>query len=152
MLPLFIDGTSSDAGNILARSGMLESIGYDVGMIYVNTNLETAQKRAKERAEKIGRYVPDNFIKNVYEISEDNKEFFKSKFSFFKEINNNDGELTDDIILDAFKKIQNFYSSPLKNPTGKRTVEKMKINNFNYLVPDILETYQLKNKIINLYK
>ena len=64
MLPLFIDGTSNNTSNILQRAGILESLGYDVAMIFVNTDIETAKKRAKDRAQKINREVDEEFIEN----------------------------------------------------------------------------------------
>ena len=33
MLPLFVDGTSNDVSNVLGRAGILESLGYDVGLL-----------------------------------------------------------------------------------------------------------------------
>lgn len=152
MLPLFIDGTSSDASNILARAGLLESLGYDVGMIFVNTDLETAQKRAVERANKIGRHVPEDFIKSVYEKSQDNKEYFKSKFSFFKEINNSDGELTDSVLMDAYKKVQSFYEADIVNPIGKRNIESIKSSSEKYLIPSIITKEALSNKVEAWYR
>ena len=83
MLPLFIDGTSNDASNVLSRAGILESLGYDVGMIFIDTDIEVAKQRA------IGRTVDPSFIDKVYIFLEDNKKYFKSKFDFFKIYENN---------------------------------------------------------------
>lgn len=152
MLPLFIDGTSSDASNILSRAGLLESLGYDVGMVFINTDLDTAQKRAVERAAKIGRHVPEDFIKSVYEKSHENKEYFKSKFSFFKEINNSDGELTDEVLLDAYKKVQSFYESDVINPIGKRNISLIKTETAKYLTPVVITREMLSNKVEAWYR
>lgn len=152
MLPLFIDGTSSDASNILSRTGLLESLGYDVGMVFINTNLETAQNRAEERAKKIGRHVPEDFIKSVYEKSHENKEYFKSKFTFFKEINNSDGELTEAVLLDAYKKVQTFYEFDVINPIGKRNISLVKNESEKYLTPSVITKEMLSNKVEAWYR
>lgn len=152
MLPLFIDGTSSDASNILSRAGLLESLGYDVGMVFINTDLDTSQKRAAERAIKIGRHVPEDFIKSVYEKSHENKEYFKSKFSFFKEINNSEGELTDEVLLDAYKNVQSFYESTIANPIGKRNVDLLRSEYEKYMVPSIITKEALLNKVEAWYR
>ncbi|MEM4260499.1 MAG: zeta toxin family protein [Candidatus Woesearchaeota archaeon] len=152
MLPLFIDGTSNDTSNILSRAGILESLGYDVGLIFINTSLKTALKRAKERAKKINRIVDENFIKRTYKISQENKEYFKGKFSFFEEINNDENELTNDILLKAFKKVNKFYTSKIANPVGNRTIQKLKDKNEKYLIPSIFSKETLQKKIDGWYR
>lgn len=152
VLPLFIDGTSNDASNILARAGLLESLGYDVGMVFVDAPLDIALKRAEERGKKINRDVDVDFIKKVHKQSAENKEYFKSKFHFFKEVSNSDDLLTDEAMDDAFKKVQAFYDSPVQNPVGKRVLEKMKTDKQKYLVPSVFEKDQLIKKLEGWYR
>jgi adenylate kinase len=83
LLPLFIDSTSNDASNILSRVGILESLGYDVGMIFIDTDLDTAINRAANRPENLKREVDQDFIKKVHAQAHQNKAYFASKFSFF---------------------------------------------------------------------
>ncbi len=152
MLPLIIDGTSSDASNILSRTGILESLGYDVGVVYVNTDLETAKKRVIERAKKINRTVDHDFIEKVHSKSEANKKYFKSKFSFFKEIDNNDFELSDKAMVSAYKAAQSFYLSEVENPIGSRTIESLKDAQEKYLVPSEQSKETIESKLQNWYK
>ena len=98
MLPLFVDGTSNSAKNLFKRDGILKSFGYDTGMVWIETNVDDAIKRAKTRT----REVPEKFIRSVYESLSKNKEYYKSHFRYFHEIPNSDGELTDSIIFSAF--------------------------------------------------
>lgn len=151
MLPLFVDGTSNDASNILHRIGILESLGYDVGIVYVHASLETAKARAKARGEKIGRVVDEKFIVDVYDKSEENAVYLKSKVKFFKEITN-DGEITDAELLKAFKSVQGFFDGDVENPVGKRTLEKLKDAKEKYLVPGIMSNEVLENKVSGWYK
>lgn len=152
MLPLFIDGTSNDTSNVLSRAGILESLGYDVGMVFIDTPLEVAQQRAVERAEKIGRSVDSKFIEKVYKDSEVNKKYFKSKFDFFKLYENNGSSLDNTMMDELFKKVQGFYTSELQNPVGIRNLEKLIDNKGKYLVPDLFEQETLKNKLSIWYK
>jgi shikimate kinase len=152
LLPLFIDGTSNDVSNILNRVGILESIGYDVGMVFINVSLDTAIKRVEERAKKINRYVNLDFIKRTFDISQENKNYFKNKFDFFYEVNNDENEMTDEVLNKVFKKVTNFYNSELKNPVGIRTIKKLSDKNKKYLVPDIFSKEALQKKVDSWYK
>ena len=53
-LGLVIDGTGKDFTKIQKQATALKKIGYDVGMIFVNTNLETAIARDAKRARTLG--------------------------------------------------------------------------------------------------
>jgi adenylate kinase len=152
MLPLFIDGTSNDVSNILGRAGILESIGYDVGMVFIDTDLEVAQERAKKRGAEIDRHVDADFIQKVHELSVKNKEYFKGKFGFFREISNNPGELDDAAIAKIFKQVSAFYNEPIENPVGQRTIEKLKEAKEAYLVPSVFDADDLKKKVAGWYR
>ncbi len=148
MLPLVIDGTSSNAGNLIQRMAALESIGYDIAMVWVNTDVETAIKRAAARE----RNVDADFIKRVNDKSGENKSFFKSKFSTFLEIDNNDGELTNKVITAAGKKMTSFFGSPIKNPIGKRNKQKLIDTKEKFLIPSIFDKSTIAKKINVWYK
>lgn len=148
MLPLFIDGTSSNASNILHRAGILESLGYDVGMVFIDTPLDTALDRADKRERK----VDPNFIKQVHAESEENKDFFKGKFRFFRELKNGHGEMTDETLLEAFRKVSGFFNEPLANPVGKRILVDLKEAKQGYLIPTILDKEVLQKKISGWYR
>ena len=147
MLPLFIDGTSSNINDLVMRAGVLEPIGYDIGMIFVNTSLETSITRAEKRERKVD---PD-FIKQVYDLAADNKSYYQSKFDFFLDINNDAGELTDEVILKAFKKTTSFFNSDVKNPIGKRTIKKLEETKEKYLVPSIIGQSEINQKVEGWY-
>ena len=152
MLPLFIDGTSNDASNVLSRAGILESLGYDVGMIFIDTDIEVAKQRAIERAEKIGLTVDPTFIDKVYKESEANKKYFQSKFSFFKVYENNGQGLDNDLMQKLFKQVQGFYTEDVQNPVGTRNLEKIREEKEKYLVPTLFQDETLKNKLSTWYK
>jgi adenylate kinase len=152
MLPLFVDGTSNDVSNILGRAGILESLGYDVGMVFVDADLDIAKERAKKRGEDIGRHVNTDFIEKVHALAADNKEYFRGKFGFFKEIKNNPGELDDAAMKKIFNEVSGFFEAPVENPVGKRTLEKLQTEKQKYLVPTIMDEETLKKKVAGWYR
>jgi hypothetical protein len=130
MLPLWIDGTSANSSAVLRRKGILQSIGYDTGFIFVNTDVETAIKRNEAR----GRVVDREFLEKSYEESQKLKSYYKTQFHFFKEINNNEGELTDKVILDAYRQTTGFFTSPIQNPIGRDLKTEMLAKGQKYLI------------------
>lgn len=152
MLPLFVDGTSNDVSNILNRVGILESLGYDVGCIFVNTSIEVAKARAEERAKKIGRHVNMEFIERTHKLAEENKQFLKGKMDFFKEFNNDGDEMTNAVLDKLFTQVRGFFDSPLKNPVGRRQLEKLKAEGEKYLSPTIMDMDVISRKINSWYK
>jgi predicted kinase len=152
VLPLFIDGTSNDASNILHRAGILESLGYDVGMVFIDTPLELAKARVAERAKKINREVSLDFLEKVHAQSAENRAFFKGKFPFYVEVKNGEGELTDEVLLKAFKKVAAFFDAPVQNPVGKRALEAMREKGEKYLVPGRFSKEELDKKVEGWYR
>lgn len=141
MLPLFIDSTSANPTNTINRKDLLESIGYDVGCVFVNTSIDTALKRNAARKRK----VPEEFLMDTYVRVQKIKPNYKAGFKFFKEINNDVGELTDEVILKAFKAVQGFFEAPLQNPTGKKVIEQLRETGGKYLT-DLPEFSNLKQR------
>jgi len=129
-LPLFVAGTSNSASSLFKREGILKSFGYDTGMVYIDTDLEVAIERAKQRDRK----VPEEFIRRVYESLNMNREYYRSHFKFFVEVKNSEGELTDKVVMDAYNKVRGFYNSDIDNPIGVDNKGKM-VN--GYLVPSV---------------
>jgi len=72
MLPLIIDSTSSNTSNVILRNKTLQFFGYDTAMVWINTSLDTAIKRAAARA----RQVPEKFIRKMFADIEENKKIF----------------------------------------------------------------------------
>lgn len=147
MLPLFIDGTSSDASNVLRRISLLESFGYDIGLIWVSADLDVTIERARQRL----RHVDEELIKNIHDIAEENVKFLRGRASHFWKIENNEGELNNDVILKAYNEVSNFFRDEIRNPVGKRTVERMRENGWKYLVPHIYSKEQIERLVGSWY-
>jgi predicted ABC-type ATPase len=136
-LPLFVDGTSNSAKSLFKRDGILKSFGYDTGMVWINTDLDTAIERAKKRE----RQVPEDFIREVFDKLNKNKEYYRSHFKFFLEVNNSDGELDNKVILNAYRACGNFFSSPISNPIGIENKERMEKAN-GFMVPAVYNSIE----------
>jgi len=148
VLPLAIDTTSAQSTAVVRRYNILENLGYDLGMIFVNTSSETAWDRIQKRTRKVDRESFENYYNQI----KDTKNFLKSKFPFYIEVSNDVGELTNEVVLDAFKKVSYFYDSPIKNPIGKEYFDLMKRNGWKYLAPSIMTMSQLKRKVSDWYR
>jgi len=138
MLPLWIDGTSSDTSAVLRRKGILQSLGYDTAMIFIDTPVETAIERNRAR----GREVDREFLERSYKKTQQSKKYYASEFRTFTEILNGEGELTDKVVLGAYKKMNSFFGSDVKNPIGKDLIENMVQKGYKYLID--LEKYDIK--------
>lgn len=149
MLPLAIDGTSNSVSTMFQRIGILESVGYDVSaMVFVNTDLDVAIERANKRE----RRVDTKFIKQSYDNVQNAKEYYRSKFKMFIEIDNSEHNLDNDVVIKAFRKLTAYYSSPVENPIGKKIILNMREKKLKYLVPEIYTKEQLQRFVSNWYK
>ena len=87
-LGLLIDSTGRVLGTIRRIKDHLEHNGYETTMIFVNTDLQTALRRNKERE----RTLPDKLIHNNFEIIKQNLGKFQRLFNDIHIINNSDDE------------------------------------------------------------
>ena len=86
-LGLIFDTTSAKSGKIKSYKKMLDALGYEYKMVYVNTSLENAQKRNKARARKL----PAEIVKNDWDAAQKNVKDYRSIFGKnFIEIRNDD--------------------------------------------------------------
>lgn len=69
---LVIDGTGAKAESYISKIKELRAKIYHVQLIFVDTDPDIALKRAQTRAEKTGRYVPDEIVTGAYETIPDN--------------------------------------------------------------------------------
>ncbi len=85
-LGLLIDSTGRIYGTVEKIKNELESQGYQTTMIFVNTDLETALRRNKQRE----RTLPDELIHKNYKVIEQNIGRFQRLFDDVHIINNSD--------------------------------------------------------------
>jgi predicted ABC-type ATPase len=153
MLPLWCDGTSAKPNAVMRRNGILKSIGYDTALIWIDTSLETAIERSNKRKEDGGRDVPEDQVIKMHKQLQGLKKYYSTEFNNFTEILNDEGELIDKVIIQAYKKMSKFYNSSLKNPIGKHLIKNMEKNGHKYLIDtDDYDMAYLKKLVSNWYR
>ena len=90
-LGLVIDSTARDTSKIAKQKALLEALGYETAMVFVDTSLETALERNAQRP----RSVPEKVVINSHKEIQKNKNKLKSMFGRnYWEIPNN-GDIRD---------------------------------------------------------
>ena len=127
-LGLVIDGTGKNVSKIQNQIKELRSLGYDVGMIYVNTDLDTAIKRNDMRP----RSLPVQQVTTLWKEVQKNIGAFNSMFgSNFVVIDNSEGENMEKSIMDGYKWAGKFAKSAIKNPKAKKWIKQYSEENLS---------------------
>jgi predicted kinase len=101
-LGLVIDGTGKDFGNIKKQADALRKLGYDIAMIFVNTDLDTALQRNRKRV----RTLPDDQVTTMWKDVQKNLGKFQSLFrqKMFI-VDNSEGSNYQGAVLSVYKKM-----------------------------------------------
>ena len=112
-LGLIIDGTGKNYDKIAYQARELEGLGYDTHMIFVNTSLDVALQRNKER----DRSIPEPEAVKMWNAVQRNigkfSNFFKGNFII---IDNNDKD--EDVMQQVFKRVRALATRKVKNRRG----------------------------------
>lgn len=110
-LGLVIDGTGKDPSKIIKQSKMLKELGYDVAMIFVNTDMETALNRNRMRA----RSLPDKEVESYWKSVQRNVGKFQTLFGKqnFLVVDNSEGKNYQKETLRAYRDVQKFVKGSL---------------------------------------
>ena len=120
-LGLVVDGTGKNYAKIKSQAESLKKIGYDIAMIFVNTDLETALKRNRERA----RSLTDKKVEEMWKEVQSNLGKFQSMFgSNFVIVDNSEGSNIEKATTAAYKKILKFSKESPKNSIAKKWIAK----------------------------
>ena len=119
-LGLVIDGTGKNVAKIQGQIKELRSIGYDVGMIYVNTDLDTAIARNDARP----RSLPSTQVVTLWKEVQKNIGSFQSMFgSSFQVIDNSQDADSNKGIMSGYKWAAKFAKSNITNPKAKKWIK-----------------------------
>ena len=119
-LGLVIDGTGKDFTKIQNQATALKKLGYDVGMILVNANLETSIARDAKRSRTLGAVD----VKKMWQEVQDNIGKFQNFFGVnFTIVDNSEGSNWQKATLGAYKKVRKFTESPVKSPIAKKWIK-----------------------------
>ena len=159
VLPLFVESTTSSIDSIKRRMRILKSLGYDVGVVFVKTALESAQQRAASREAEIGRVVDPSYLQASHASSVQGAEHIRDHLrsihgqtAFFKEIDNTSGILDNAAMRAAFVEVESFFRHPLQNKIGKDHLAGMRAADAAYLVPAIMSMDELKSHLQGWYE
>lgn len=119
-LGLVVDGTGKDPDKIAKQAQKVRDLGYDVAMIFVNTDLDTALKRNQMRA----RSLPDAEVTKYWKAVQANVGKFQTMFGKdkFLVVDNSEGKNYQQETLRAYKDAQKFTRGP-HSSKAKRWIE-----------------------------
>ena len=110
-LGILIDGTGHEYNKVADQAAMLQQIGYETSMVFVNTSLEVALARNEQRA----RSVQPKLVKKSWQDVQNNMGKFQNFFgpkNFF--IVDNNG-VEQDMLQISTKLIRRAISKPVNN-------------------------------------
>ena len=110
-LGIIIDGTGHKYDKVADQAKMLQQIGYETSMVFVNTSLEVALTRNEQRA----RSVQPKLVKKSWQDVQNNMGKFQNFFgpSRFFIVDNNGVE--EDMLEISTKHIRRAIAKPVKN-------------------------------------
>ncbi len=118
-LGIIIDGTGHEYGKVAKQAAILNQIGYETSMVFVNTSLEVALYRNEKRP----RSVQPNIVKQSWQDVQNNMGKFQQYFgpaNFFI-VDNNGFE--EDMLDISIKLIRRAVSKPVKNVIAQAWIE-----------------------------
>ena len=115
-LGMIIDGTGDEVTKIKKKVEHAESLGYDCYMVFVNTSLEVAQARNKNR----GRVLSDELVTSIWKACQENLGKFQTIFSGrFVIVDNTEYKPVSNSVQ---KQIDAFLRKPIYNQIGKKWI------------------------------
>lgn len=115
-LGMIIDGTGDEVLKIRNKKNHAEKLGYDCYMVFVNTSLEVAQKRNKERKRKL---APE-MVEDIWRKCQENLGKFQGVFgNNFIIVDNTEYQPVNKSIQ---KQVDAFLRKPIQNPIGKKWI------------------------------
>ena len=122
-LGLVIDGTGKDYAKIEKQAGKLKKLGYDVAMIFVNTDLDTAKARNRART----RSLPDSEVEMMWKDVQKNIGAFQQFFGqHMFIIDNSEGTNYESAVNSTYKKISAWSKVIPSTPAAKEWVASQK--------------------------
>lgn len=118
-LGLVIDGTGKNFDKILGQASKLKQLGYDVAMIFVNTDLETAINRDQKRARTLGAKQVTSMWKDVQK----NIGKFQNLFgNMMVIVDNSDGSNYEGAAMSAYKKMKAWAAKKPSSSIAKKWI------------------------------
>ena len=110
-----IDGTGKDFNKIKGIRNLYADFGYDTYMVFVNTTLDVALERNRQRERKLD----DSMVKKMWQEVQDNLGKFQKLFGADKMLIVDNSEYGGDVLSQIEKQIAKHLRTPVQNPLGK---------------------------------
>ena len=123
-LGLVIDSTGRDYDMIARHHNMLQQMGYDCYMVFVNTSLEVALARNARRERSIPEYITTNSWNGVQSNMGRFQRLFGMSNFIVVDNNKSDLELTTLTMNRVSKIVRKFITSPVSNYRAKQWMKK----------------------------
>jgi predicted kinase len=115
-LGLVIDGTGKDANKIKKQAVKLKQLGYEVALVFVNTDLETAVARNQKR----DRQLPDAVVKKMWNDVQKNIGTFQAMFGqYMFVIDNSDDSDWKSQVRKVYNTIRKWSNKDPRMPQAK---------------------------------
>jgi len=115
-LGVIIDGTGGKYNKISGNKEMLENLGYDTMMVFIDVDLDVAQARNAKRERKLGKDLVDDLWHKVQENKQKYEALFGEDFIY---IDNNEYKPVADEVM---KVSASFVNSPVTNPAAQEWI------------------------------
>ena len=117
-LGLIIDGTGKDYDKIAGQVAGLKKIGYECSMIFVNTSLETAQQRNRDRK----RTLPEDQVADMWNGVQQNIGKFQRLFGNSNMIIVDNNDAGKDVFAKVWKRCMLLVKKKVTNHLAKRWI------------------------------
>lgn len=120
-LGLIIDGTGKDPDKIMKQAKMLKDLGYDTAMIFVNTDMDTALDRNRQRE----RQLPDKEVEEYWKAVQRNVGKFQRMFGKenFLVVDNSTGKDYNKETLRSYRDAQKFTKKEVQNAKAQKWIK-----------------------------
>ena len=115
-LGMIIDGTGDEVLKIRNKKTNAEKLGYDCYMVFVNTSLEVALRRNRDRS----RSLPESLVEEIWRKCQENLGKFQGMFgNNFIIVDNTEYQPVSKSVQ---KQVDGFLRKPIQNPIGKKWI------------------------------
>ena len=121
-LGVVVDGTGKEFDKVKKQAQAMKALGYDVAMIFVNTDLDTAISRDAKRARTIGEKEVTKYWKEVQRNIGAFQTFFGKPNMLI--VDNSDGKDYQKETLRAYKDVRKFLDKPPENAKAKSWIKR----------------------------
>ena len=118
-LGMVIDGTGKDYNKITTQASGLKQLGYDVHMIFVNTSLDVALERNRQRP----RSVPEDIVKKSWNQVQTNIGSFQRYFGNKNFIIVDNNNASDDVFDMVGKQVRKMLSKKVHNHIAQNWID-----------------------------